>query len=148
VGAPPVPLPRAPEGALVTTTARLPPPLKRFSPGGPLGDDAQARLHILFPPDGARLELSRSEGKPDPVPLKITGAVAPVTVLVNGAAVPPQPRGPLFFSLDGAGFARVTVIDGSGAADSVVVRAEESASAAASQPAARAACAATPCGRL
>ena len=148
VGAPPVPLPRAPEGALVTTTARLPPPLKRFSPGGPMGDDAQARLHILFPPDGARLELSRSEGKPDPVPLKITGAVAPVTVLVNGAAVPPQPRGPLFFSLDGAGFARVTVIDGSGAADSVVVRAEESASAAASQPAARAACAATPCGRL
>ena len=148
VGAPPVPLPRAPEGALVTTTARLPPPLKRFSPGGPLGDDAQARLHILFPPDGARLELSRSEGKPDPVPLKITGAVAPVTVLVNGAPVPPQPRGPLFFSLDGAGFARVTVIDGSGAADSVVVRAEESASAAASQPAARAACAATPCGRL
>jgi penicillin-binding protein 1C len=148
VGAPPVPLPRAPEGALVTTTARLPPPLKRFSPGGPLGDDAQARLHILFPPDGARLELSRSEGKPDPVPLKITGAVSPVTVLVNGAPVPPQPRGPLFFSLDGAGFARVTVIDGSGAADSVVVRAEESASAAASQPAARAACAATPCGRL
>ena len=74
--------------------------------------------------------------------------MAPVTVLVNGAPVPPQPRGPLFFSLDGAGFARVTVIDGSGAADSVVVRAEESASAAASQPAARAACAATPCGRL
>ena len=63
------------------------------------------------------------------------GAVAPVTVLVNGTPVPPQPRGPLFFSLDGAGFARVTVIDGSGAADSVVVWAEESASAVASQPA-------------
>jgi penicillin-binding protein 1C len=146
LGAPPVALPRAPDGALVTTTARLPPPLKRFLPNGPLGDDVQARLHILFPPDGARLELSRSEGKPDPVPLKLSGAVAPVTVLVNGTPVPAQPHGPMFFSLDGAGFARVTVIDGSGAADSVLVRAEESASA--SQPAARGACAAAPCGRL
>ena len=147
LGAPPVALPRAPEGALVTTTAKLPPPLKRFSPNGPLGDDAQARLHILFPPDGARLELSRSEGKPDPVPLKLSGAVAPVTVLVNGTPVPAQPRGALFFLLDGAGFARVTVIDGSGAADSVVVRAEEGA-ASTSQPAVRGACAAAPCGRL
>ena len=25
-----------------------------------------------------------SDGKPDPVPLKVTGAVAPLTVLVNG----------------------------------------------------------------
>src|SRR6185369_5722507 len=107
-----------------------------------------AKLHILFPPDGARLELSRSDGRADPVPLKIAGAVAPVTVLVNGTPVAPQPHGPLFFSLDGAGFARVTVIDGSGAADSVLVRAEEGASAVASQPAARAACAAMPCGRL
>jgi penicillin-binding protein 1C len=148
LGAPPLALPRAPEGALVTTAGKLPPPLRRFSPGGLLGDEAQARLHILFPPDGARLELSRSDGKSDSVPLKISGAVAPVTVLVNGTPVPPQPRGPLFFSLDGAGFARVTVIDGSGAADSVVVRTEESASAAAGQPAARAACAAMPCGRL
>jgi penicillin-binding protein 1C len=120
--------------------------LKRFSPNGSLGDDAQARLHILFPPDGARLELSRSDGKPDPVPLKLSGAVAPVTVLVNGTPVPAQPHGPLFFSLDGAGFARVTVIDGAGAADSVVVRAEESAASA--SPAARADCGAAPCGRL
>ena len=149
MGAPPVPLPRAPDGALVTTTAKLPPPLKRFSRAGPLGEDVQAKLHILFPPDGARLELSRSEGKPDLVPLKIAGAVAPVTVLVNGTPVPLQPRGPLFFSLDGAGFARVTVIDGSGAADSVVVRAEEGGSTSLSQqPAALAACASAPCGRL
>jgi penicillin-binding protein 1C len=149
LGAPPVALPRAPEGALLTTTAKLPPPLKRFSPSGQPGDDGQAKLHILFPPDGARLELSRSDGKADPVPLKIAGAVAPVTVLVNGTPVAPRPHGPLFFSLDGAGFARVTVIDGSGAADSVVVRAEEGGSTSLSQqPAARAGCASTPCGRL
>jgi len=149
LGAPPVALPRAPEGALVTTTAKLPPPLKRFSPSGQPGDDGQAKLHILFPPDGARLELSRSDGRADPVPLKIAGAVAPVTVLVNGTPVAPQPHGPLFFSLDGAGFARVTVIDGSGAADSVLVRAEEGGSTALpQQPAARAVCASTPCGRL
>jgi penicillin-binding protein 1C len=142
--APPAPLPRAPEGVVATTSAKLPPPLKRFAPGDRAG--ALARLHILFPPDGARLELRSTADRPDAVPLKITGGVAPLTVLVNGVPALAQPRGSLFFQPQGPGFARVTVIDGDGAADSVVVRLEDGASSAAAS-AAEPACPLTPCGR-
>ena len=122
---PPAPLPRAPAGVVLTTTAKLPPPLKHFVPGERGVANAESRLHILFPPDGARLELTASGSKPDPLPLKVTGAVAPLTILVNGAPASAQPRGTLFFQPDGPGFARVTVIDGSGAADSVQVRLDD-----------------------
>ncbi len=124
---PPISLPRAPPGVLSTTGAKLPPPLRHFQAGDRIGEAAPAKLHILFPPDGARLELGTADSKPAPVPLKITGAIAPLTVLVNGVPALSQPRGRLFFQPDGPGFARVTVIDGSGAADSVVVRLEDGA---------------------
>ena len=141
----PAALPHAPEGALVTTNAKLPPPLKRFPPGDRGGAVAQARLHILFPPDGARLELHTTGNGPDPVPLKVTAAIAPLTVLVNGVPAREQPRGSLFFQPTGAGFARLTVIDASGAADSVVVRVEDATSALAAAPAAAATCPFTSC---
>ena len=77
---------------------------------------------IMFPPDGARLELAKG-GKPDPVALKIAGGVGPLTVLVNGVPLPPQGgRRTLFFEPDGPGFVRLTVMDASGATDSVMVR--------------------------
>jgi penicillin-binding protein 1C len=124
----PVALPRPPAGVLMTSTARLPPPLRRFAPASAAAN-AQASLHILFPPDGARLDLSMTDGKPDPIPLKIIGAVAPLTVFVNGTPLPPQDRGTPFFTPDGPGFSRVTVVDAKGATDSVVVRVADSASA-------------------
>jgi len=127
---PPVQLPRAPQGILVTTSAKLPPPLRHFQPGDRLAAATQAKLHILFPPDGARLELGAADSQPPPVPLKVTGGVAPLTVLVNGVPALSQPRGSLFFQPAGPGFARVTVIDGSGAADSIVLRLEDSGGAA------------------
>ncbi len=45
-----------------------------------------------------------------------------MTVFVNGAPAAGQQRGAVFFRPAGPGFARVTVIDGTGATDSVVVR--------------------------
>jgi penicillin-binding protein 1C len=125
LGAPPAALPRAPKGVLVTSSAKLPPPLKRFAPGRLGGMSSQASLHILFPPDGARLDLATTDGKPDAVPLKITGAVAPLTVLVNGVPVAKQDRGALFFRPDGPGFSRVTVIDSAGATATAVVRVDD-----------------------
>jgi len=122
-------LPRPPPpGVLMTSNAKLPPPLRHFRPGGFAGAASQAALHILFPPNGALLDLSATDGKPDPVPLKLTGAVAPLTVFVNGVPVSPQQRGNAFFTPNGPGFSRVTVIDGAGATDSVVVRIGEGAS--------------------
>jgi penicillin-binding protein 1C len=124
LGTPIVALPHAPKGVLVTSSAKLPPPLKYFQPGRLAGAMSQAALHILFPPDGARLDPSTTDGKPSLVPLKISGAVAPLTVLVNGVPVPEQP-GALFFQPDGPGFSRVTVVDAAGASASVVVRVDD-----------------------
>jgi penicillin-binding protein 1C len=126
----PAALPRMPPGVLTASSASLPPPLRRFQTSPGSGANTQASLHILFPPDGARLDLSMIDGKPDPIPLKIAGAGGPLTIFVNGSPLPPQARGALFFTPDGPGFARVTVVDARGATDSVMVRITDQASAA------------------
>ena len=120
----PAPLPRAPSGTLVAATAKLPPPLQRFRPGALAGESAEPQLRIMFPPNGARLELaSDGSGKLDPIALKVTGGAGALTVLVNGLPVPAsRGRRALLFEPEGPGFVRLTVMDGRGAIDSVVVR--------------------------
>jgi penicillin-binding protein 1C len=78
----------------------------------------------MFPPDGARLELAKeSDGKPDPIALKVSGGAGPLTVLVNGMPLPAESRRrTLFFEPEGPGFVRLTVMDAKGATDSVMVR--------------------------
>ncbi|HEY6755499.1 MAG TPA: penicillin-binding protein 1C [Pseudolabrys sp.] len=116
----PMALPRAPKGAVFAAGNKLPPPLQRFGVNAP--SDPIEPPRIMFPPDGARLEIVAG-GQPDPVALKITGGRAPLTVLVNGVPMPaPGSRGTLFFQPDGPGFVRLTVMDARGAADSVTVR--------------------------
>ncbi len=119
------PLPHAPPGVVSASNARLPPPLRHFQPGRLAGATSAPPLRIMFPPDGARLDLSETDGKADPVALKVTGAVAPLTVLVNGVPVSGEERGTLFFNPAGPGFSRVTVMDGTGASASVVVRVDD-----------------------
>jgi penicillin-binding protein 1C len=128
---PPTALPRPPAGILMTTSAKLPPPLKYFAASGRFGEGG-AGLHILFPPNGARLELAAGNAGPAPVPLKLTGGVLPLIVLVNGNPAIAQARQDLFFQPQGPGFARVTVIDASGAVDSVSVRLDDAKEAAVS----------------
>jgi penicillin-binding protein 1C len=120
----PSPLPGAPKGALLASNGKLPPPLQRYSSGGLAGEGAEPRLRIMFPPNGARLELAHGEqGKPEAVALKISGGVGPLTVLVNGIPVAaPRGRRTVFFAPDGPGFVRLTVMDAKGATDSVQVR--------------------------
>jgi penicillin-binding protein 1C len=120
------PLPAAPKGVLVATAGKLPPPLRRFRSGGVAAETApDPAPRIMFPPNGARLELAGAGGSRDAIGLKIAGGAAPLTVLVNGV---PTAEGAgkrtLFWKPDGPGFARLTVIDAHGAADSVVVRVE------------------------
>ena len=122
-GQAPAALPAAPQGVLFATNAKLPPPLQRFRPGRLAGDDAQPALRILYPPNGARIELASFEGKPDPVALKIAGGTGPLTVLANGVPVTAQAgRRTLMVEADGPGFLRLTVMDAKGATDSVMVR--------------------------
>jgi len=118
----PVALPNPPKGVLVTSNAKLPPPLQHFQPGRLAGDTARPPLRIIFPPDGARLELSTTDGQLDRVALKVANAVAPLILMVNGVPKLAEGRGTLFFQPSGPGFSRVTVMDALGAADSIVVR--------------------------
>ena len=119
----PAMLPGAPKGALMAATGKLPPPLQRFRPGVLAGEGGEPQLRIMFPPNGARLELAGDAGKPDPIALKVTGGVGPLTVLVNGQPLSASPgRRTLFFEPEGPGFVRLTVMDASGATDSVMVR--------------------------
>jgi penicillin-binding protein 1C len=129
----------------MASSAKLPPLLKRFQPGRLAGEGAQPPLHILFPPDGARLDLSATDGKPDAVPLKVAGAVGALTVLVNGVPVAADGSGTPFFKPDGPGFSRVTVLDSSGAAASVVVRVDDGSASRGMLGAASAACTLSPC---
>jgi penicillin-binding protein 1C len=118
----PVRLPHPPKGVLFASTAKLPPPLRLFRPGslpGPAGDPPP---HIMFPPNGAQIDLTASGGTRDPVAIKVAGGIAPLTVLVNGVPVTSRGRHTLFFAPDGPGFMRVTVMDAKGATDSVMVR--------------------------
>jgi penicillin-binding protein 1C len=119
-GAAPAALPRAPRGAIFAASNKLPPPLQRFGITGPR--EAAEAPRIMFPPNGARLEIAAG-AQPDPVALKISGGRGPLTVLVNGVpATAASGRGTLFFQPDGPGFVRVTVMDARGATDSVTVR--------------------------
>ena len=57
------------------------------------------------------------------MPVKISGGVLPLTVLVNGVAVGDiDSRRQRLIDPPGPGFARLTVIDATGAADTVVIR--------------------------
>jgi penicillin-binding protein 1C len=113
-------LPKAPKGVIVATTQRLPPPLQRFRPGALAGEGSEPPLRILFPLNGSRLERA-SVGERE-LPLKVSGGVQPLTMLVNGVPAPRQAGRTMFFAPDGPGFVRLTVMDARGIADSVVVR--------------------------
>jgi penicillin-binding protein 1C len=121
----PVPLPRPPWGTLIASNAKLPLPLRRFRPAGELmrGDGEQA-LHIQFPLNGSRIDTAGSaDSAAAAVPIKVAGGVLPLTVLVNGVAVGGlDGRRQKLIDPPGPGFARLTVMDAAGAADTVVVR--------------------------
>jgi penicillin-binding protein 1C len=113
----------APKGALIATTAKLPPPLQRFAPQAAAAARLSPPLRIVFPPNGASLEMSSFGGEPDPLPLKISGGAPPLTVLKNGEPIDVKGNSrDLVFAPDGPGFVRLTVTDATGAAASVLVR--------------------------
>lgn len=121
----PLGLPAAPRGTLVAATAKLPVPLRRFRPAGELirvGDERAPQ--IQFPPDGARLDvIADGGGAMSPVALKVSGGIPPMTVLVNGlSAGELDRRRQKLVAPPGPGFVRFTVMDATGAVDTVVVR--------------------------
>jgi penicillin-binding protein 1C len=121
----PVPLPKGPKGALIATNAKLPLPLRRFRAIGELvRTGGEQALHIQFPLNGSRIDVDRSNGPDGAVmPVRVAGGAIPMTVLVNGrSAGEIDGRRQRLIDPPGPGFARLTVIDAKGAADTVVVR--------------------------
>ncbi len=124
-----VPLPGPPAGALRQARRDLPVTLARFSPqpDGRAGPAAAAPLEpppqIVFPPDGARIDLTGSGGAP--LTLKLQDGRPPFRWLANGRplAAAARRRG-LAWQPDGAGTSTLTVIDAAGRAASVTVSVE------------------------
>jgi len=121
----PMALPRPPKGVLLASNARLPLPLRRFRPLGELIRTGNEQApHIQFPLNGSRIDVDRSEGGQfSAMPVKVAGGVLPMTMLVNGTSVGEiDSRRQRLVDPPGPGFARLTVIDATGAADTVVIR--------------------------
>jgi penicillin-binding protein 1C len=125
LGLDPRPFPQ-PRDSIVATSAHLPPPLRHLRQDVPKTVAAMTTpsLRLAFPPEGARLDLAASaaDGRPE-LNLKVAGGAPPYTWLVDGAPVlPPTRRREATWQPPGKGFLRISVIDGTGASESVSVR--------------------------
>jgi penicillin-binding protein 1C len=120
-----VAMPRAPAGALRLTEAELPVSLKRFSHTrtGLISLNArEAAPQIVYPPQGAEVEIGLGSGDPMPLSLKLQGGRPPFRWLANGVALPDATRKRTYsWRPDGAGYSTLTVIDADGRAASVRV---------------------------
>jgi penicillin-binding protein 1C len=120
---------KPPKGVLIATvSAALPPPLRHLRKDAPkiMAATETAALKIAFPPDGARIDLGLKACVRDSVlALKALGGAPPFIWFVNGEPVAEADlRRQSAWKPDGAGFARVSVMDAKGASDAVVVRLE------------------------
>ncbi|WP_168212930.1 MULTISPECIES: penicillin-binding protein 1C [unclassified Bradyrhizobium] len=121
----PAALPKPPKGVLLASNAKLPLPLRRFRPVGELiRTGADQAPHIQFPLNGSRIDVDRSgDGQSAAMPVKVAGGVLPLTMMINGISVGEiDSRRQRLVDPPGPGFARLTVIDATGAADTVVIR--------------------------
>ena len=124
-GLKPVPFRKAPSGAQMIAQADLPEGLKRFVPKGaglvPVRG-ASALPEIVYPPQGARVDLGMASRQPTPLALKLQGGRAPFRWLANGRPLEASSRRRTSSWMpDSAGFSSLTVIDAAGKAASVDV---------------------------
>ncbi len=124
-----VTLPRPPAGALRQKRDDLPVTLARFAPGAdglavPAGTaPPEPPPLIVFPPQGARVDLAGSGGAP--LALKLQGGRPPFRWLANGRPLAAAARRRLAdWRPDGPGTSTLTVIDAAGRAASVTVTIE------------------------
>ncbi len=120
-----VALPSQPAGVLRPRREDLPVTLARFGTGNELqlGIGAtEPAPRIVFPPDGARVDLGVSGSEATPLVLKLQGGRAPFRWLANGKPLAGIDRRRTATWLpDGTGYSTLTVIDAAGRATSVKV---------------------------
>ena len=120
----PVALAKAPKGTLMASNAKLPLPLRRFRASGDfVRTRSEQALRIQFPLNGSRIDAYSSDASQSAMPVKVAGGVLPLTMMVNGVSVGTiDSRRQKLVDPPGPGFVRLTVMDATGAADTVVVR--------------------------
>ncbi|MEQ1404563.1 penicillin-binding protein 1C [Neorhizobium sp. Rsf11] len=124
-GVPITPLPPAPAGAIRLAQSDLPISQRRFSMTANGLISASAREpapQIVYPPEGARVDLGAQTGEISPLVLKLQGGRAPFRWLANGRPLSDiSRRRTNEWTPDGAGYSTLTVIDAAGRAASVRV---------------------------
>ncbi len=117
------PLPRAPAGAVRIAQADLPFSQRRFavSANGLLAASGrEPSPQIVYPPEGAHVDLGAKAGDLTPLMLKLQGGRAPFRWLANGKPLPDlSRRRTQSWMPDGGGYSKLTVIDSMGRAASV-----------------------------
>jgi len=92
--------------------AHLAPSLRHFVPGNAplLGGPAAPR--IIYPPAGARIDVTRENERPLPIALEASGGKPPYRWMIDGVPLPLPPIGAVMSWIpDGPGFARLSVMD-------------------------------------
>lgn len=124
-GVPITPLPSAPSGATRLAQKDLPISQRRFSMtanGLISASSREPAPQIVYPPEGARVDLGARSGDISPLVLKLQGGRAPFRWLANGRPLTDLSRKRTNeWTPDGAGYSTLTVIDAAGRAASVKV---------------------------
>lgn len=124
-GLPAVPFASAPVGAFRTARNDLPVTLTRFSSNSDgliMTKASEPSPKIVFPPEGAHVDLGAQRDNPTPLVLKLQGGRAPFRWLANGKPLTaPIRQHTTSWLPDGAGYSTLTVIDAAGRAASVKV---------------------------
>ncbi len=119
------PLPRPPLGAIRIAQAELPISQRRFAinPSGLLASTGREPApQIVYPPEGAHVDLGAKSGDLSPLMLKLQGGRPPYRWLANGKPLPDiSRRRTNQWMPDGGGYSKLTVIDAMGRAASVGV---------------------------
>lgn len=112
------PLPPPPPETLVAANPQLPLPLRRFTPAGGMSAGAATGLAmqpitdpltIVFPPDGAELEMAS-----ETIPVRLRGGVPPYTWLLNGAPAAVASPEVMTQIITAPGISELTVTDSTG----------------------------------
>jgi penicillin-binding protein 1C len=108
-----------PVDAIVASRAdQLPQALRRFTREDARTRNVSSRVPppaISFPPDGATVSLAETEESQNGIQLSANGGRAPLTWLVDGAVLGSFDRyQQTYFTPDGEGVARITVVDADG----------------------------------
>ncbi len=119
------PLPRPPAGAVRIAQTDLPISQRRFAVnanGLLVASGREPSPQIVYPPEGAHVDLGAKAGELSPLMLKLQGGRAPFRWLANGKPLPDlSRRRTQSWMPDGGGYSKLTVIDSMGRAASVGV---------------------------